>query len=291
MRRLLLWLPALALVVITGISGILCFYKDKINASAYVDKEFRSLAQARNKESDPFNSNRKHSLEELISEIEREVGERRDEKERVSMIVQAVDSWFVHGLPQYRPCHNWSLYLLSQIPPVRERYPMGLLDPSEIVKSDYAFCNQSAIVLQAVLGHFGYEYASVRFNGGRFGGHFASAVKIGASWYFLDANIPDLYGGELIELRHIVGETPLTERIVRKRYRGHDKIPELIFESNSTGKTTISDINRYPAQRGLMLQRITKLFSDFAWLVAIIVTVSLSRYLSVGAPRRGTISE
>jgi hypothetical protein len=217
----------------------------------------------------------------LLLEINQAIDETKEEKAQVKIMVEVVDSWFQAGLSQYRPCGNWSLFLLTQIPTIGEKYPMGLIDPKEIVKSEFAYCSQNAIVLQEVLRHFGYEYASVRFNSGGGGGHFASAARIKNSWYFLDANIPNLNRGELVTLNNIIGKDSTAEHVVKERYRGHELIPELVLLSNNLGKTTVGNYNEFPAERGLLLQRITKFVSDFAWLVVTALTLLLSIRLNM----------
>ena len=275
--KLLFWLPAGLLSAVSFSAWLLCAYQSENHGRYYVDAEFEKLPQAFAIEIDPFVPRANRSWEHLMSEIYSATNDGQKDVEQIEAIRKVVENWFRHGLSQYRPCHNWSLYLLVQLPMIREKYPMGLLDPREIVKSEFALCSQSAVVIQEVTKELGYEFGSVSFSAGG-GGHFASAAKVGSQWYFLDANLASLEGSGALPLDTILGRSPSARDAIKNRYARHAGASELIMTSNELGNSRLHYINDYPAKRGLLLQKLTWLFSNFAWLLVLIMTVVYARY-------------
>lgn len=276
LKAVMFWIPALLLTCISLASWFACAYwTTEEKRFRYVDSEYREHKEPFATATDPFDYRVTRSLDELFNEIE---SQQTNGVNQLNTIEKTVSTWFKHGLSQYKPCENWVLYTLTLIPWVAEKYPLGLLDPKEIVQSEYAFCSQSAMVLQEALKHFGYEYASVGFWSPQGGGHFASAAKVDEDWYFLDANIATLEGSQILSLDTVLGTSSSARVAIQRRYAGHDGIPELILTSNESGNSQLRNVNEYPAQSGLLLQRITQFFSDFAWLLFLTMTFVYSRY-------------
>ena len=172
---------------------------------------------------------------------------------------------FKHGLQEYTFKDNWFLWVLGKYisEPILKTNITGILNPDEILSKPFAWCSQSAIVIQKLLSINGFEYSSVLFDSPE-GGHFATAVLIGNKWYYLDGNVEYIRSGKLYELEKIVSnEYTLIEEIFKNR----PEVINIIKFSNENSFTRTAYKNEYPAKVGSLIVSITNLISNFGWLI------------------------
>jgi hypothetical protein len=160
---------------------------------------------------------------------------------------------------------NWSLYLFNFISKNRNNtLYISSLDPSDILKSEYALCNQQALIFQQLMRIIGTEYQSVLFtiprNPNVFG-HFASAARVGESWFFVDTNLEPSYQQKDASIlpRLLDGD----EKLFNTLYSEYavTKIP--------AGAISVSSLNQNPAFYGALLQKTTYIVSNYFWLMAL----------------------
>ena len=253
--------------VITFIASLLVYRSCDIlvNQDIFLSDDMLTRSIPTSREYDQLKLISNRNLDQLIKNINNQT-DTSNKLNTLKQIEKEVSEWFVHGQSNYRPCENWSLYLLSKLPFFNKKAVMGVLDPNDIIKSHYAFCSQSALVLQAVLEHFNYEFASVGFDSIN-GGHLASAALVDGAWYYLDSNIENTRNVFPVKVDDIASTK--NNLLIMERYLDHPNIYKLITESNKMGNTRLMDINKYPATMGALLHVITKIFSDFGWALFI----------------------
>ena len=213
------------------------------------------------------------SLEDMKRSIKKKV---EDEKlsgiEIPILIDNFVRNKFFHRASYLTSCKYWLLDLLNITFP--EFFFDTAMRPEDIIKKDYGICNQQAIVFQDIVQDFGFEYGSVRFATPNFG-HFASAVKVDNSWFFFDSNLEPPYDRRNPNIfKSIIA---VDKTVLNKMYEHRIKGTNLSFDQAKKGMITLSDINTFPAQRGVLVQDLSYLFSNFGWLLFLFIGILLRR--------------
>lgn len=159
------------------------------------------------------------------------------------------DNWFLYLFNYFSENKNNTLYISS-------------LDPDYILKSSHAYCNQQALIFQKLMQATNIDYQSVMFSIPRSPvtfGHFASAASSNGQWFFIDSNLEPSYdeGDHLILPSLLNGDV----KLFNKLYPDYtvDLIPE--------GSISVGYLNKNPAFYGYWLQKITYIFSNYAWLL------------------------
>ena len=164
---------------------------------------------------------------------------------------------------------NWILKGADYFFP--ERYFLSAMDPKDLVKKKHGICNQTSIMFQELIKDYKFEYASIGFdikipNEGNFG-HFVSAVKIGRDWFYFDSNMEPVYDrkNSLIFKKVLEGD----KGILKKLY------PQYNFDLLTQEMIDFRDLNRFPAKRGVMFQKITQFMSNSSWFLFLIFSLLL----------------
>jgi hypothetical protein len=161
---------------------------------------------------------------------------------------------------------NWALYLIRYFSKNRtSSLYISSLDLSYILKSEYAICNQQALIFQELMRAINVDYQSVLFNipsSPVSFGHFASAAGIDGDWFFIDSNLEPSYKEphSFILPRLLSSDTKLFNEIY----------PAYEVSTIPAGAISIASLNKNPAYWGHLLQKITGIFSNYAWLLALI---------------------
>ena len=195
------------------------------------------------------------TVSELTDRIELDVHEQELVGIEVLILIdEYVRSKYYHEysiIPWY---DNWALAVTDLVIP--QYLLSGSMKPVDIVRYDYGICNQQAILFQELVKEFGYDYGSVRFQSPDFG-HFASAAKVNGDWYFFDQNLePEYDRTDPNVFRQIdLGN----KQVLTMMYGDH-------FENITEDMIELSDINSFPASRGVLAQEMTFILSWYGWI-------------------------
>ncbi|RYY96175.1 MAG: hypothetical protein EOO11_14150 [Chitinophagaceae bacterium] len=91
-----------------------------------------------------------------------------------------LENRFHQGYSTYRLSQNWVAALSGWI----KRDYAAVVIPDDLMKFPEASCSQQSLVAMEALRRKGYDVRKVIFTS-----HFASEVRVGDRWYFLDANM------------------------------------------------------------------------------------------------------
>ena len=169
--------------------------------------------------------------------------------------IAADTNWILKGADYFFPEH---LFLTA-------------MDPKDLAKKNHGICNQQSIIFQELIKNYKFEYASIDFgisipDQGYFG-HFVSAVKVGGDWFYFDANMEPVYDrkNSLIVKKVLEGD----KEVLKKFY------PQYNFDLLTREMIEFRDLNRFPAKRGVMFQKITQFLSSFSWFLFLIFSLLL----------------
>ncbi len=180
-------------------------------------------------------------------------------KDYTDIVSSVVRKRFFHGYSYYGFSSNYMALLMSKatVPGLD-----AIVIPNDILKYPFAACSQQAIIMMEVLRSKGFETRKVGFQGKKFGGHFCFEVFYEGGWHFYDTNMePDVnvlnsYGkpGIAFLVSH--------PEILVKAYGRYPQNEILdIFPTYTYG-----EINKFPAPRALVFQKLTKSLSYLIWL-------------------------
>jgi len=180
---------------------------------------------------------------------------------------------FIHGNKNIELKDNWFLYVFNFFSKNRKNsLYLSSLSPDYILKSDYAICNQQALIFQFLMKTIGIEYQSVLFNIPSYPnafGHFASAVNINDQWLYIDTDLAPDY--DIRDPMVLEGLLSGDKKIFNKLYPAYtiNNIPE--------GSVKLKFKNRNPSFRGRLLQDICYFISHFAWAVLLAIYIVLRK--------------
>lgn len=176
---------------------------------------------------------------------------------------------FIHGLADIDTNTNWLLRIANRF--YSEKHFSSAIKPKDIVRFNYAFCNQQAIIFQDIVKDFGFEFASIGLNvwtkEENFG-HFVSAVKVDQDWFYFDPNLEPNYDRKDSSI--LKGVLKADKNILKKLYPKHN------FDYVTKDMINFHSLNRFPAKRGVFFQNITQFFSNFLCLIFVLVALILN---------------
>ena len=164
---------------------------------------------------------------------------------------------------------NWILKGADYFFP--ERFFTSAMDPKELIQKNHGICSQQSIIFQELLKDYHFEYGSIRLdinvpNQENFG-HFTSGVKIGSDWFYFDSNMEPVYNRKnpLIFKKVLEADQLVLERLY----------PQYNFDLVTKEMINFGDLNKFPAKKGVMFQKITQFVSNFSWFVFLIFALLL----------------
>ena len=179
---------------------------------------------------------------------------KRDYADIVSSVVR---KRFFHGYSYYGFSSNYMALLMSKamVPGLG-----AIVIPNDIMKYPYAACSQQAIVMMEVMRTKGFETRKVSFQG-NISGHFCFEVFFDGGWHFYDTNMePDVQVLNSYERPGIAFLVSHPEILV-KAYSRYPQSEILdIFPTYTYGA-----INKFPAPRALIFQKLTRVLSYLIW--------------------------
>jgi hypothetical protein len=198
------------------------------------------------------------------------------ERDYTDIVASVVRKRFYHGYSYYGFGSNYMSLLLSKITLDGLN---AVVIPSDILKYPYAACSQQSIVMMEVLRSKGFDTRKVSFQG-KISGHFCFEVYYDGGWHFYDTNMePDIavmnnYGRP--DIATLVNHPD----ILVKAYAQYPENEILdIFPTYTYG-----EINKFPAPRAMLFQKLTKFLSYIAWFfflsIFLIVRLKYLRFSS-----------
>jgi len=225
-------------------------YNAEINSEQY-DSELEFL--------DSMSKLEKYFLSEIQTEELSKI-------EAIYFADQLLRDRFSHADKPISLADNWALYLFNYFSKNKNNsIYISSVDPDYILQSEYALCNQQALIFQELMQAINIDYQSVLFSIPRSSvafGHYASAARLDGDWFFVDSNLEPSYkeGDSLILPRLLSGDVKFFNELY----------PEYAVSSIPKGAISVASLNKNPAFLGYLLQKITSIFSNFAWMLALI---------------------
>jgi hypothetical protein len=177
---------------------------------------------------------------------------------------------------------NWILKIADYFFP--EYFFLTAMDPKDLMMKNHGICNQQSIIFQELIKDYTFEYASIVFdikipNQKNFG-HFATTVKVGSDWFYFDSNMEPVYDRKNSLIFKKVLEAD--KEVLKKLY------PQYNFDLLTKEMIDLRDLNRFPAKRGVMFQKITQFLSNFSWFLFLIFSLLIK---SIGLKKEGPVME
>ena len=178
-------------------------------------------------------------------------------KDYTDIVSSVVRKRFFHGYSYYGFSSNYMALLMSKVTiPGLD----AVVIPNEILKYPFAACSQQSIVMMEVLQSKGFETRKVSFQG-KTSGHFCFEVYFDGGWHFYDTNMePD---ANVLKTYNRPGIAFLVSHpeILVKAYGRYPRSEILdIFPTFTYGA-----INKFPAPKALIFQKLTKFLSYLIW--------------------------
>jgi hypothetical protein len=158
---------------------------------------------------------------------------------------------FFHAYSFFEPRQNWLAYLAGFLW-IDLRSPVL---PDDILKHPSAACSQQVIVFEALARRLGLDAASVRMDE-----HMAAAVKIRGEWQVYDAD------REINPRSYPLAKLAAGDPAVLAIYGSAGQQLDLRGQAAS-GQIHLTDVNRNPALHASLFHRITRVLSDYGWLL------------------------
>lgn len=197
-------------------------------------------------------------------------------KDYTDIVSSVVRKRFFHGYSYYGFSSNYMALLLSKVTiPGLD----AVVVPNEILKYPFAACSQQSIVMMEVLESKGFETRKVSFQG-KTSGHFCFEVYFDGGWHFYDTNMePD------IKVLNAYGRPGIAflvshPEILLKAYGRYPQSEILdIFPTYTFG-----EINKFPAPKALVFQKLTKFLSYLIWFFFLFLFLIIRlRYLRLSS--------
>ena len=175
-------------------------------------------------------------------------------REHVGLARDIVAQRFYHGYARYNIRNNYIAFFAGRC--IWNHF-LGIVIPDDILKYNGALCSQQAIVFGELLKERGYKIRKVMLEG-----HFCKEVFYNNSWHFYDPDMEPNFSKEMPKpgIKDLMGNKDL----IYGAYEGKlDKISiDKIFRKYKTGK-----INSYPAKKMIVFHYVTKLLSNWLWVL------------------------
>ena len=184
---------------------------------------------------------------------------------------------FFHETAYISADTNWILKWVDYFFP--EFFFLTAMEPTELMQKNHGLCSQQSIIFQELIKDYNFEYGSIRLdinipNQENFG-HFTSGVKVGNNWFYFDSNMEPVYNrkNSLIFKKVLEADKEVLERLY----------PQYNFDLVTQEMINFGDLNKFPAEKGVLFQKITQIFSNFSWLLFLMFSLLLK--LIKGIPR------
>ena len=179
---------------------------------------------------------------------------------------QLLRNRFYHTDKPISLADNWALYLFNYFSKNKNNsLYISSVDPDYILKFKYALCNQQALIFQELMQAINIDYQSVLFNIPRSPvafGHYASAARLDGDWFFIDSDLEPSYKER---------DSSILPRLLSGDVKVFNELyPEYAVSSIPKGAISVASLNKNPALLGYLLQKITGIFSNFAWILVLI---------------------
>lgn len=148
----------------------------------------------------------------------------------------------------------------------------AVVDPNDIMKYNYAACSQQSIVMMELLRRKSIPARKVGFQGSQ-GGHFALEAFYEGGWHFYDPTLePDTailnrYHRPCIS--YLVSHPDVLIAAYSKGVKNRSYVEDILMHP-SYGKT-----DTFPAPVALIFHKSTKVLSDIAYLIFLLVQIAL----------------
>lgn len=207
--------------------------------------------------------NSMESLSRYIDSASQVEGIVRESQEKyVTMIDDIIRERFYHGESHISFSNNFIAWFSGRL--IWGDFYVGVT-PDEILSHPNALCSQSAIVFQEIVKMKGFKVRAIGLKR-----HFCSEVFYEGSWHFMDSDKEPAFSDN----RPIpsVEELSQDKELINKAY---------VRDSENVSLEQMSDIfngdeilfyneNEFPAKKMHFFQTITKLLSDFLWLILLL---------------------
>ena len=207
------------------------------------------------------------SLNDFKNKIRQKVIERNISGIDIPILIDDyVRNKFYHTTLFYKPCENYILFFLDVIFP--EYFFRVVLNSDDIIKSNFAACNQQVIVFLDIVKEYGFEYGVVGFNAINFE-HLAGAVKFDGKWYFFDSNLEPKYDRSNPKIFDAVVASD--KNTLHSMYK-HAINRNLISLDNLKQKSiSLKEISVLPGATGRSIQSITAYISKYIWIIFLLI--------------------
>ena len=211
------------------------------------------------------------SIERLAHEVETKLlarGKNTSAMEKLIAIEQTVTERLGHGKVLLNPCQNWLLFLIStlKIDYLKSKNLMSAVLPEDILKNpNSVFCSQNSIVLQELLGIYGFDSRGLSL-GGADNGHLALAVNLEGNWYYIDGDLKyqKQIQNQLIPVQELLH--PDNKILRMKVFNENVALAKDLERGIRTGETYLHNSGKI-AERGRNFFTITKLISSYIWII------------------------
>ena len=165
---------------------------------------------------------------------------------------------FYHGFSHFRLDENWIASVGEYITGI------GLsckVQPTEIMKNEYAACSQQALIMMEILKRKKIDYRKVGFPH-----HYAIEVRCGDKWYFYDPNMEPR-----MNLQQRIHENWNGSNDSLKKYYDAAKHDNLSYQFGSGQNAKFRTINETPAARLRLFQSSTAVLSRILWIFPLVI--------------------
>lgn len=193
------------------------------------------------------------------------------ERNYTEVLSSVIRKRFYHGYSHYSFSNNYFAVLFSKA--TLDGYS-AIVVPNDILKHPNAACSQQSIVMMEALHQKGFTTRKVGFKGKK-SGHFCLEVYYNGSWHFYDTNMePDAALLKQYD-RPSVAVLAKNHNLLLNAY--HNYTGEFITDLFST--YWYGPVNQFPAPRGIIFQKVSKVFSYSLWLFFLISFILVRRKL------------
>ena len=107
-------------------------------------------------------------------------------------------------------------------------------------------------------------------------GHFAVAAYYEDDWYYFDANIEYKY--DYVSPPKLDDIVNGNQEVLKKLYPDYTDLVKLWVRDSENNRIKLTDINNYPAKKGLIFQRISKFISYWGWVFNLLLALIIFKF-------------
>jgi len=130
---------------------------------------------------DPALYNQLRDIKSLEDYIDQTYHGKRNTFEFANYIGQVISRRFYHGYSYYSMNDNWIAAMAGKWV---WKDLSAIVVPDDIMKQPVAACSQQSIILMQCARYFGFDVRKVGYDH-----HFATEVKVGQKWHYIDPNL------------------------------------------------------------------------------------------------------